>query len=1085
MRLLLARVGAGKTELLLNRLAQTAQSNSRATFPKIWVLLPTRRQEDAFRQRLIERERPVYFHVEFFNFYRLYSRLLDIACQPHRQLDDTARSRILRSAIVESQRKDELEYFGKIAHTAGFVRNVSAFIDELKQNLVTPQDFGSASESAKDRDLALIYNAYQEQLVKHNLVDTEGEGWLALAKLREDQQIARDVELLLVDGFDQFNPLQAQLLSVLDARAADTWVTLPTVPARENTVGNRFTAARQQLERASNNIHVEYLDVHGESRHPALRHLGRHSFTHQSPQIPSDGCLTLIEAADPVAEVSALLRQVKRLLLVDGCSPEDILIAVRDWERYGSLLASTSRSYGIPVALHYGDKLSENPAIIALLNLLELSEHDFRRRDLLDTLHSPYFIIPGIQAADVDLLERVSQMQLVVGGRANWLDAIKAAAVRLPEDEEGDTEYEPIDSADAERLASALEDFFNVMTPPAQAPTGDYVRWLENLIGSDAVAEPDDDPDITERHWYTLHMLRATRSEAARRSIVNRDLVALHELKKAMRSLFAAHVLFKVLGEDSVVTWPTFLADLRQAIDRATINRATNRAGCVLITTVADARGLPHRHVFIPGLSEGIFPAPAPEDPLYLDSERRALTSRGIRLETAAERSADEGLFYELIGLARDSLTLSRPTVLNGAPWPESYLWRSIRVLFADAADILARHRVPLGGAVSPVDAATEFEAILAAADGLNAAEPLPATVSAYNWLMEQAVPAWTRVRLGRWVETNRLSWEPHDHYSGRLRDGALIDWAAGQLGPRRVWSATQMNEYGLCGFRFFAKRLLSLEALEEPEDGINVRQRGTINHDILESTYRRLGEQGLSITPENTEWAIETLHEVAAEIFSRAPGKLHFRPTPLWEQEKRAMLRRLEALVRLDFSTASPVLHKKFGGEERQVYRLEMPFQDGASELLPLPVDGALNGLLVRGRIDRIDRQGDRVIIVDYKSGSTKIPTKEMEQGRNFQMMLYLLAARAMLAADGLDVKGGLFWHLTSLDVSGVIVMDEEGDASVVRALNRLEHHIQRGRHGDFTVRASKLHDGLCSHYCEFGQFCRVGTVNRFKPRG
>jgi ATP-dependent helicase/nuclease subunit B len=1085
MRLLFAPVGAGKTELLLDRLAETAESGGRAAFPKIWVLLPTRRQEDAFRQRLIERERRVYFHVEFFNFYRLYSRLLDIARQPHRWLDDTARYRILRNTVGDLARLGYLEYFGKIASAPGFIHTLAGFIDELKQNLITPEDFGSASDSAKDRDLALIYNAYQEMLRSYNLVDTEGEGWLALAKLRDDRKIARDVELLLVDGFDQFNPLQAQLLSLLDERAGATWVTLPTVPGRENTVGSRFTAARRQLERASGNIQVEYLDVHGESRHPALRHIGRHSFTHQSPQIASDGCLTLIEAADPVAEVSALLRHVKRLLLVERYSPEDILIAVRDWERYGSLLAAQSRLYGIPAALHYGEKLSENPAIIALLNLLELSEHDFRRRDLLDALRSPYFIIPGIETADVDLLERVSQAQLVVGGRANWLDAIDAAAVRLPENEEDETHFEPVEPDDADRLSFALQQFFNALTPPAEAPTGDYVRWLENLIGPDDVADADEEPDTTERPWYTVRMLRATRSVAARRSIVDRDLVALHELKKVMRSLFAAHVLFKALGENSVITWQTFLADLRQAIDGASVNRATNRAGCVLITTVADARGLPHRHVFIPGLSESIFPAPAPEDPLYLDSERRSLTERGIRLETAAERSADEGLFYELIGLARDSLTLSRPTVLNGAPWPESHLWRNIRILFQDSADILAQHRVALGGVVSPADAATEFEAILAAADGLNLAEPLPSTAAIYNWLIGQGVPAWARVRLGRWVETNRLSWNPHDHYSGRLRDAALIDWVAGELGPRRVWSATQMNEYGLCGFRFFAKRMLSLEAWEEPEDGINVRQRGTINHDILESAYRRLAEQEIPITPEYVDLALKMLGEVADEIFRHAPAKLHFRPTPLWEQEKLAILRKLEALVRLDFSTASPVLHRKFGGEQRRVFRLEMPFQSGSSEVLPLSVDGALNGLLVRGRIDRIDRQGDRVIIIDYKSGSTRIPTEEMEQGRNFQMMLYLLAARAMLAEEGLEVKGGLFWHLTNLEVSGVIVMDEEGETSVLKALNRLEHHIERGRKGDFTVRASKLHDGVCSHYCEFGQFCRVGTVNRFKPRG
>ena len=103
-----------------------------------------------------------------------------------------------------------------------------------------------------------------------------------------------------------------------------------------------------------------------------------------------------------------------------------------------------------------------------------------------------------------------------------------------------------------------------------------------------------------------------------------------------------------------------FLLELRTAVDNTAIRRSPARNGKVLVTTVTDARGLPHRHVFIPGLSEGMFPVPPPEDPLYLDSERERLARNGVRLETQAERAADDGLFYELIGLARATLTLSR-----------------------------------------------------------------------------------------------------------------------------------------------------------------------------------------------------------------------------------------------------------------------------------------------------------------------------------------------------------------------------------------------------------------------------------------
>jgi ATP-dependent helicase/DNAse subunit B len=65
------------------------------------------------------------------------------------------------------------------------------------------------------------------------------------------------------------------------------------------------------------------------------------------------------------------------------------------------------------------------------------------------------------------------------------------------------------------------------------------------------------------------------------------------------------------------------------------------------------------------------------------------------------------------------------------------------------------------------------------------------------------------------------------------------------------------------------------------------------------------------------------------------------------------------------------------------------------------LEVDIGGEKLKVQGYVDRMDRQGSRVIVVDYKSGSTRIEVSEMEAGHNFQMMLYLLAAQQIIADD------------------------------------------------------------------------------------
>ncbi|HEX2909040.1 MAG TPA: UvrD-helicase domain-containing protein [Phototrophicaceae bacterium] len=398
--LLLTPVGAGKTASVLNFLLEALNQQPALAFPRVWVLLPNNRQETMFRQRLIEHPAAhrVVFNVEFFDFYQLYERLLDMAGKPQRQLDHTARYRLLRSLLGRLQ--NQLQVYGQIAQTPGFVDNVASFIYELKQNLVEPDAFANAATTPKDHDLATIYRAYQNTLQDYHLVDREGEGWLALGELEDNPAIAADVHLLLVDGFDQFNPLQARLLARLSAHVGRALVTLPTIPGREETVGRRFRRARQQLEIA----HEEYevpLTIHEDltgytfDRHPALNNWLERSFLAGVQPHPSAGCLALIETPDPANEVNAVLRQVKRRLLVDGCQPDDIILAVRDWARYGGYLAQGARTYGLPIALHYGEALAHNPAIIALMNLLELAKFDFRRRRLIDVLRSPYFAVPA------------------------------------------------------------------------------------------------------------------------------------------------------------------------------------------------------------------------------------------------------------------------------------------------------------------------------------------------------------------------------------------------------------------------------------------------------------------------------------------------------------------------------------------------------------------------------------------------------------------------------------------------------------------------------------------------------------------
>jgi ATP-dependent helicase/DNAse subunit B len=735
---------------------------------------------------------------------------------------------------------------------------------------------------------------------------------------------------------------------------------------------------------------------------------------------------------------------------------------------YGGQVAAQGQLYGLPLALHYGEPLIHNPAFFALLDQLDLHAGDFRRRDLLDTLRSPYFAVPGLDLAQVDLLDQASSEMQVTGGRSAWLEAIRLIALP-PVEVDGDGASLPqLETPLVAQLEQSLADFFAAVTPPVSGTVETYVDWLDRLIGQDLV-DPDESPELeteADAVVYSLNMPAQIRLDADA-PIIARDLAAMQQFKQAMRGLLSAQALAASINYQHEIDWNTFSRDLRITVENTTLGRGTARDGRVLVTTVTDARGLPHRHLFILGLSEGLFPQPAPEDPLLLDSERERLRAKGISLSTQAERAGDDGLFYGLIGQARDSLTLSRPHSKDGEIWAASHLWNATLAAFRDAQ---VEH-LALGDV--PSDPATRQEMALAVA-GVLADGKIP--------VLDGIDPVyWERICRGRAIEMQRISQEAHNRYSGRLENADLIARVAALLNTDRVWSASQLNDYGLCSFRYFAARLLRLKVLEEPEDGMDVRQIGTLYHRILELTYRELAQSsGGAITPERTEEAVAVLHKVAAQQMESAPKELRFRASPQWAQEQGVLLRRLEKLIRADFSGENP-LNKLFDSLPRVIYRQEAPFREGK-----VSIDLGGERLRVNGSIDRLDRQGDRVIVVDYKSGSTLIKSDEIASGRNFQMMVYLLAAQALIEADESpdaprEVAGGVFWKIGGEALGSLHAVE---DAEVIEAgKDHLRRYLDRARSGDFAAHANKLDGGKCAHYCDFHQFCRVNIIHQRKP--
>lgn len=118
--------------------------------------------------------------------------------------------------------------------------------------------------------------------------------------------------------------------------------------------------------------------------------------------------------------------------------------------------------------------------------------------------------------------------------------------------------------------------------------------------------------------------------------------------------------------------------------------------------------------------------------------------------------------------------------------------------------------------------------------------------------------------------------------------------------------------------------------------------------------------------------------------------------------------------------------------------------------------------GVILKGRIDRIDRCGEGVEIIDYKTGSPKTEDDlKKDKTKKEQLYLYQLAARDVL---GLDVKKLTFHYLE--DGSRVSFLAEPGELLTFQ--EELADRVERIKRGVLDATP-----GFHCRFCDFKDIC------------
>ena len=1020
MELLLAPAGHGKTAYALQRVQALQETDP---LSPIWVIVPNKQQAQAFRRRMATSGGGI--GVEIKTFYGIYAELLARQGKPIPVLFDQVQYRILRNVIDKLYDEGALAHYAPLRDKPGFLRRLRELILELKRGLIKPEDLSAAmvGEPSRLTELASIYQRYQDWLSDSSWTDAEGQGWLAASALENDSTLAGHVRLLVVDGFDEFNPTQLAVLAQLAQRSSETIITLtgeelgPGEPTRE--AHRRYARARKALIDQGMGLQINSLVESNTDQDETLAYVGGNLFVVSSenttfPPHAVQESVTLLEARDRNQEARAALRWLKGLIVREGYKPDQVALLARNLAPYRPFIAEAAAEFGMELRWASNDDLLSNPAIVAVLNLLSLSVLDWPQREVLEAWRSPYFDWSEQIQAGGDVYKTAEEVAArladvvrdarIVGSLEQWRTAL-AQRARMSEEDAGEQELGRVMlegplGEEAAALSAIFESFVSCIQPLEQATLVDYIAFAEDIIGDDPRSEVrnrrsevgDQRSEVSRGAPLRQAQDRLSQSSVDLQVVAvalgnpptaERDEVALQAFKDVLRGLRLAETVIHGIGHGpntGPMSYQRFWSELRGAVEAATYPLPAAKKGAILVAPVLNARGLAFEAVALLGLSEGEFPQQEQEEPLLRDDERRVLERQGVHLQPRV-RGDETTVFYEAVTRARRKLLITRPYLADdGQPWEPSPYWVEIRRL----VDVEPRR-----AADTPV---ASIQELLVAWGGSQPSEQPE--------LSEDLITKWEegreQVQHSVAVLQARLSKQAVGFYEGGVM--ALQDRLRRRYHPNHIWSSSRLEAYAICPYNFYAGSALDLKPRAKPEEGFDILIRGSLYHEILEKVYRQSVEQN--------DWSESTLLEllpvVSEPIFSVAPEQYGFRPTAFWNHQQEEMTQLLaQTLVAL----------AQIAGDFRPD-ALEQAFGLGGAPVLVIQTDAG--SFRLRGFIDRIDQDSEgRLRIIDYKSGSQAIRPQDLDEGKRIQLPLYALAAGQALNLG--DVADGFYWHIGS----------------------------------------------------------------------
>jgi len=947
---------------------------------------------------------------------------------------------VLISSLAEKIQGES--YFGSIAGRRGFQRALSATFRDLADGGVENLPL---LEIRKISELNHLYQAYRFLASRSFYSSAE-------LLFRGEKEARRFPEIfgsgdLAVYGFYDFTESQKRLLKGcirhLSLTAFMPWLGKP---------GFAYATPILKWYR-SRGFQVPSLGQPDMAGAKCVEIVSREIFRERPKAHPirEDRTVRIIAAPSEAQEVREIAREILRLAREDKIPFHGMAVLLRNFDLYAPLLQETFQNLQIPIHLQGGKPLSRTQAGKSVLLLLDLVSSNFRRGEVMEFLtFAPLAwerFLP--EEPSTSRWELISREAGVVEGRNQWKEKLTSWITQQEQpEEEGD-----------QTLIREAESFFGFL--------GDFFTALDRFPRKSS---------WQEMATATLFLLESYFSASGDREAVADALQSLASLDS--------------LGLEVQVR--QFKEILSQTLEEKTLSQGAFQRGGVCVSDLMPARGLSFRAVFIPGLVERSFPASSRQDPLLLDAERQAM-NRDLKekghVPLKRSRIAEEKLLFTLaLGAAREKLILSFPRLdpsTGRERIPSFFLLRVGEALSGEAMDytrletIPQYQRVPLSRLApeDPAEAVDEGEFDLSQAG--KAMRTRDRSEVSY---FRRAFPVLNRavtLALRRW------GFKAFTEYDGCLTSARALRLLRERFAlSGQILSATKLETYAACPFKYFLAEVLGLRPLPSPEEvrRIQPMDRGTLVHEILFHFYEAASKKCPGpLRPENLEEHRKTLEKAASSSFASAEAKGWTGYSLLWEIDRQSILENLRAFLEKEVQAEEEMIPAFF--EVRFGHRSRSSRKGGPDEPISLTLEDG-TAFSLRGRMDRVDFSParDSLRVIDYKTGKLQGEEDGFCGGTTLQLPLYLLAACRTWKEADLEKSWAEYCSVSRKEKFARIPFHgggwKEKEANLKKILETISRGIREGTF--FPIREN---GGNCG-WCDFKGLCEHGVDVLFEKK-